>query len=203
MPIATLTNIEKTFGQRTMFHGLNFLIYRGERVGLIGDNGAGKTTLFKMLAGELKPDSGDVSIALSVKLGYLKQDATFEPGNTVMDEAELAFAELHDLSHKLRVLEHDMAEQTDEALEKTLDKYQHVQHEFELAGGYAWRHKLEATLDGVGIDRNSWEQPVDTLSGKSPASRLQSFSSPSRTSCCSTNRQITWTWPRLNGWKIT
>ena len=43
MPIATLTNIEKTFGQRVLFDKLNLNIYRGERIGLIGDNGAGKT----------------------------------------------------------------------------------------------------------------------------------------------------------------
>ena len=82
----------------------------------------------------------------------------FDPNNTVMDEAELAFAELHDLSHRLRELEHAMAEETDEALEKTLEKYQTVQHEFDLAGGYVWRHKLEATLLGVGLPENTWEQ---------------------------------------------
>ena len=46
MPLVTLTNIEKSFGDRVIFRELNFLIDRGERVGLIGDNGTGKTTLF-------------------------------------------------------------------------------------------------------------------------------------------------------------
>ena len=165
MPIATLTNLDKSFGDRVIFHGLNFLIDRGERVGLIGDNGAGKTTLFKILTGEVTPESGDVSIARSIKLGHLEQDATFDPANSVMDEAELAFADLHALSHKLREVEHEMAEHADEQLEKTLAKYQDLQHEFELAGGYAWRHKLEATLLGVGLQRESWEQNVETLSG--------------------------------------
>jgi len=165
VPIATLTNLDKSFGDRVIFHGLNFLIDRGERVGLIGDNGAGKTTLFKILTGEVTPESGDVSIARSIKLGHLEQDATFDPANSVMDEAELAFADLHALSHKLREVEHEMAEHADEQLEKTLAKYQDLQHEFELAGGYAWRHKLEATLLGVGLQRESWEQNVETLSG--------------------------------------
>ncbi|HEY7086582.1 MAG TPA: ABC-F family ATP-binding cassette domain-containing protein, partial [Tepidisphaeraceae bacterium] len=165
MPIATLANIEKTFGQRVLFEKLNFIIDRGERVGLIGENGSGKTTLFKVFTGEVTPDVGDVSVAKSIKVGYLAQDATFDAGNTVMDEAELAFAELHDLSHKLREIEHAMAEQSGEQLDKTLRQYENVQHEFELAGGYAWRHRLEATLDGVGLDRGSWEQNVETLSG--------------------------------------
>jgi hypothetical protein len=65
-------------------------------------------------------------------------------------KAELAFADLHALSHQLREIEHAMAGQTGEALDKTLRNYQRVQHEFDLAGGYAWRHRLEATLLGVG-----------------------------------------------------
>jgi ATP-binding cassette subfamily F protein 3 len=82
-----------------------------------------------------------------------------------MDEAELAFSELHDLSHRLRDLEHAMAEQTGAQLEKTLKQYETVQHDFDIAGGYAWRHRLEATLLGVGMERNTWEQNVETLSG--------------------------------------
>jgi ATP-binding cassette subfamily F protein 3 len=165
MPVVTLANIEKHFGQRVLFEGLNFQIERGERVGLIGDNGAGKTTLFKTITGEVQPDSGIVAIAKSVKLGHLTQDASFDTTNTVMDEAELAFAELHALSHRLRDLEHAMAEQTRDELERTLRAYQNLQHEFDLAGGYAWRHRLEATLLGVGLPREAWEQNVETLSG--------------------------------------
>ena len=58
MSIATLHNIEKTFGKRVMFDGLNLNVERGERIGFIGANGAGKTTLFKVLTGEVVPDAG-------------------------------------------------------------------------------------------------------------------------------------------------
>src|SRR3954471_21374628 len=116
-----------------LFEDLNFLIHRGERVGLIGENGRGKTSLFKVITGQIVPDVGTVSIPKSVKLGDLARDATFDPGNSFMDEAELAFAQLHQLSHDRRELEHAMAEQTGEALQKTLDKYQTVQHDFEIA----------------------------------------------------------------------
>ena len=98
-------------------------------------------------------------------MGHLAQDSVFDPANDVMDEAELAFAELHRLSHEMRALEHAMAEHQDEALEKTLKRYEVLQHEFESGGGYAWRHKLEATLLGVGLGREHWEQNVATLSG--------------------------------------
>jgi ATP-binding cassette, subfamily F, member 3 len=165
MPIATITNLEKTFGKRIIFEHLDFQIDLGERVGLIGANGTGKTTLFRLLTNEMTADSGSIAIAKSIKLGHLSQNPTFDDANSVMDEAELAFAKLHDLAHQLRELEHEMAGHTGDELTKTLDAYQNVQHEFDLAGGYAWQHKLEATLLGVGLARNTWEQSVTTLSG--------------------------------------
>ena len=165
MSIATLTNIEKTFGKRVLFEGLSLNVERGERIGFIGANGSGKTTLFKVLTGEVIPDAGIVAVAKSTKVGHLTQDPKFDQTNTVMDEAELAFAQLHELSHRLRDIEHEMATHTGEELDKTLERYQTVQHEFDLAGGYAWRHKLEATLLGVGLTQDVWEQSVATLSG--------------------------------------
>src|SRR3984957_8678136 len=165
MPIATITNLEKTFGKRVIFEHLDFQIDLGERVGLIGANGTGKTTLFRLLTNEMTADSGSIAIAKSIKLGHLSQNPTFDDANSVMDEAELAFAKLHDLAHQLRELEHEMAGHTGDELTKTLDAYQNVQHEFDLAGGYAWQDKLEATLLGVGLQRNTWEQNVATLSG--------------------------------------
>ncbi|MDP9174547.1 MAG: ATP-binding cassette domain-containing protein [Planctomycetota bacterium] len=165
MAIASLANIEKTFGDRVIFDKLEFSIDRGERVGLIGDNGSGKSTLFRVLAGQMPIDLGTVAISKNVKLGYLQQDPTFDMTNTVIDEAELAFAELHALSHRMRDLEHEMAHLAGDELEKILNKYQDVQHQFDLAGGYAWQHRLEATLLGVGLGRETWEQNVGTLSG--------------------------------------
>ncbi len=165
MAVVSLNNIEKSFGQRVLFDHLSLAVERGERVGLIGANGSGKSTLFKLIVGQTTAEAGNVAIADGVKLGYLSQDADFTPGNRVMDEAELAFASLHDLAHRLRDVEHAMADHCGEELEKTLEKYQKLQHEFDLAGGYVWHHKLEATLLGVGLGRETWEQSVETLSG--------------------------------------
>jgi ATP-binding cassette subfamily F protein 3 len=165
MAVAILTNIEKTFGRRLLFEKLNLTVYEGERVGLLGDNGSGKTSLFRAIVGQLSIDGGEIAISRSTRVGYLTQDPVFDPANTVMDEAELAFEELHRLSHRLRQLEHDMAGLAGDPLDRILRQYQQVQHEFDLAGGYAWRHRLEATLLGIGLDRPCWDQSVQTLSG--------------------------------------
>lgn len=163
--VATLENLVKIFGDRTIFNRLSLQIDRGERVGLIGDNGAGKSTLFRMLSGQMQPDSGVVAVSRSVKVGYLQQDPVFDHDNTVIDEAEKAFEQLHALSQQLRDLELAMASQQGDELERTLERYQKTQHDFDIAGGYAWRHRLEATLNGVGLEPTIWQQPVGTLSG--------------------------------------
>jgi GTPase SAR1 family protein len=196
MSIATLTNIEKNFGRRVLFDKLNLTVYRGERIGLLGDNGSGKTTLLKVLTGQFMPDAGSASISESVKVGYLTQDPVFDMTNTVIDEAELAFAELHDLSHRMRDIEHEMEHLTGAELEKVLDKYQTVQHDFELAGGYAWRHKLEATLLGI-------SRCPRCPAGRNRGWRWPSCSSPGRTCCSWTSRRTIWTWRRSSGWKTT
>jgi ATP-binding cassette subfamily F protein 3 len=165
MAIASLSNVEKHFGKKVLFEKADMAIFEGERVGFIGANGTGKTTLFKMLMGQVQPDVGTVAVSRGTRVGYLVQNPSFDLENTVLDEAELGFAELHDLSHRMRDLEHRMAEETGEALGKVLEKYQNVQHEFDLAGGYVWQHKMEATLLGVGLGRETWEQKVAVLSG--------------------------------------
>ena len=165
MAIASLTNVEKHFGKKVLFENLSLAIYEQERVGFIGANGSGKSTLFKLLAGEVEADAGTVAVSKSTKVGYLVQNPTFDPDNTVLDEAELGFAQLHQLSHDMRDLEHRMAEATGEELDKVLARYTDVQHEFDLAGGYSWQHKMEATLLGVGLDRDMWDKKVAVLSG--------------------------------------
>jgi len=66
-------NLTKGFGDRLLIDGLNFNLPRGGIVGVIGPNGAGKTTLFKMIAGQEKPDSGEMRVGPTVQLAYVDQ----------------------------------------------------------------------------------------------------------------------------------
>ena len=101
MAIASLSNVEKHFGKKVLFEKAEMAIFEGERVGFIGDNGTGKSTLFKMLMGQVQPDVGVVRSARNPRR-IPGAEPEFDPESTVMDEAELGFAELHDLSHKMR-----------------------------------------------------------------------------------------------------
>ena len=75
MAIASLTNVEKHFGKKVLFENLSVAIYEQERVGFIGANGSGKSTLFKLLAGELQPDAGTVSVGKKTKVGYPRPES--------------------------------------------------------------------------------------------------------------------------------
>lgn len=71
--LVTCQSVTKGFGARPLFEGLNFVVAEGERIGLIGPNGAGKSTLLKMLAGQILPDHGEISLKKGLRIGMLEQ----------------------------------------------------------------------------------------------------------------------------------
>jgi ABC transport system ATP-binding/permease protein len=81
--LASCTGLAKAFGSRNLFENISLGIAEGERLGLIGANGAGKSTLLKILAGQLEPDSGSVSMRRNARIGYVPQTSEFPPGHTV------------------------------------------------------------------------------------------------------------------------
>ena len=85
--VLSVSGLSKSFGTRTLFQDASFEVKRGEKLCLIGDNGTGKTTLFKLLTGELEPDSGSVRFGANVEIGYFDQEhAVLHPEKTVFDE---------------------------------------------------------------------------------------------------------------------
>ena len=81
-PLAGVSEVSKSFGAQALFEQVSFNLFPGDRLGIIGPNGSGKTTLLRILAGHEVPDSGLVVTRRDVKLGYVPQEATFEPGLT-------------------------------------------------------------------------------------------------------------------------
>jgi energy-dependent translational throttle protein EttA len=79
--------ISKAYGDRLLFENLSFSLPPGGIVGVIGPNGAGKTTLFRMLAGQLAPDSGTIRTGNSVQIAYVDQSRdTLDNDKTVWEE---------------------------------------------------------------------------------------------------------------------
>ena len=73
--VASLKNVHKSYGAKTIYDGLDFQVRRRERWAVMGINGAGKSTLLKLIAGAAKPDDGTVVLGASVKMGYFAQHA--------------------------------------------------------------------------------------------------------------------------------
>ena len=87
-----------------LLDGLTFDIHEGECVGIMGRNGCGKTTLFRLLTGELMPDSGEIVIASGKKLGLISQIPHYPAGYTVNDVLATAFAPLQALKRHCLLL---------------------------------------------------------------------------------------------------
>ena len=80
--------VRKSYGERNVLQGVNLLLQRGERVGLVGPNGVGKTTFLRVLLGELPPDAGKVVIGKNTKVAYYDQTrAALDPEQTVYEAA--------------------------------------------------------------------------------------------------------------------
>jgi ABC transport system ATP-binding/permease protein len=87
-PLLNAQNITKAFGPRPLFRELSFTVDEDARIGLIGPNGAGKSTLLQILAGEVEPDSGELSMRKRTRTSYVAQISDFETGQTVWSVME-------------------------------------------------------------------------------------------------------------------
>jgi ATP-binding cassette, subfamily F, member 3 len=84
----SLEGVSKRFGDHILYENLNLRVLRGERIAIIGPNGCGKTTLLRLMAGEIAPDQGTISLGHEVSLAYFAQHHSdwLTPQNTVVEE---------------------------------------------------------------------------------------------------------------------
>lgn len=85
-------NLSKQFSAQVLFENISFNLQAGERVGLVGRNGSGKSTLFKLILGELSPDSGEIILPKNYQVASLKQYIEFTQ-NTVLSECTQVLAQ--------------------------------------------------------------------------------------------------------------
>jgi ATP-binding cassette subfamily F protein 3 len=159
-----LSEVHKSYGVQDVLRGTSLQVNPGEHVGLVGRNGAGKSTIFRLVRGDETADRGDVVRARGMRLGLLDQHVHFKPGSTVHESALAAFGRLQQIEHEMHELEHRMAEAGDD-LEKILERYSDLQHEFEHEGGFEYAARAEAILQGLGFDRDMWSLETEKLSG--------------------------------------
>jgi ATPase subunit of ABC transporter with duplicated ATPase domains len=160
------SGIHKQYGKQLIFVDASFQLNPGEKVGLVGPNGSGKTTLFRMVVGEEEPDEGEVSVPKKMTVGYFRQDVEEMKGRSVLDEAIAGSGRAGDLHHELEDLQKAMEDpaRTDE-MDKILDRFGHVQEEYEHLGGYALEAQAREVLQGLGFQDDQIDGDVGALSG--------------------------------------
>ena len=161
MALLSGANLSMRYGPFDIFEGINISIHHGERAAIVGANGQGKTTLLRILAGDEKPTTGEVFRAKGLKLGYLRQEVSERPmAETLWQLALDAFADIIAKGAELQALEAALAK--DEAL---LEKYGHMQAEFEMMGGYQYEQTIKMVLTGLGFSAEQYHQPLTQFSG--------------------------------------
>ena len=162
----SFSNINKQYGKQLLFVDASFQLNPGEKVGLVGPNGSGKTTLFRMVVGEETPDEGAVSVPKKLTIGYFRQDVEEMQGRSVLDEAIAGSGRVGDLHHELEALQREMSD-PDKAddMDRILDRFGHVQEEYEHLGGYALESQAREVLHGLGFKDDQIDGDVGALSG--------------------------------------
>lgn len=87
--IIEIYNISKSYGDKILFTDFTYLFRRIDRIGIVGKNGSGKSTLLKTILGQVQPDSGNIVIGQTAKIGYFSQDSgELNPSQTVIESAK-------------------------------------------------------------------------------------------------------------------
>ena len=167
MVLLTVQEVSKSFGMNCVLKEITLTLKQGARMGLVGVNGGGKSTLLRLIAGQMEPDKGRISLARGAKVGMLSQEADIKSDLTVRQELERVFEPVREMERKLRALEEEIARQhaDEQAVERLSREYARLTDRFEEAGGYAWPSRIQGVLAGLGFAKGREDDPARVLSG--------------------------------------
>lgn len=161
MPAAHLkaTGLSRTHDGDLLFSGFDLVLQDGDRIGVVGPNGAGKTTLLRVLAGELSPTHGHVTLSPGTSTAYVSQQVP-DPTGTVGVFLTAGLGELADVTASMRRLEIRMA-----AGDDVLDEYAHVQERWTTLEGWTAETRLTEIRQRLDIDHLDDDLPLSQISG--------------------------------------
>lgn len=156
------------FGSFTLFDNISFVVNKKDRIALVGKNGAGKSTMLKTFAGIQAPTKGNISYPKDVTIGYLPQIMQLNDGNTVIEEAALAFGHIQAIELELDETNRQLAERTDyesQAYHDLIERSAYLNEQFLLSGGNNFQAEIEKTLLGLGFTRSDFDRQTKEFSG--------------------------------------
>lgn len=166
MNVLNVSNLAKSYPNKTIFSGLSFNLEKGDKAGLVGLNGAGKSTLFNILTGRLRADDGKIFIPTDIKVGYLEQILSLDSDMTIYDYCLSVFEDLISLEREIRDLEKKMSTEKDpDKLAAIMDEYTRKSDLYHNKNGYAMESELEGTLSAMGFAREDFNKKITELSG--------------------------------------
>lgn len=151
MALLSLKQITVSFGGPNLLDKIDFQLDRGERVCLVGRNGAGKSTLMKLIAGELKEDSGEI-LGQGLKIARLEQEVPAGTEGSVFDVVAKGLGEIAPLlieyHHVIHQLETDSSDRVLAALEK-------AQHKLEAVDGWSVEQRVETVISRLSLNADA------------------------------------------------
>ena len=155
----SVSNLEKSFGDRTLFARASFQLNPGERYGLVGANGSGKSTLLNILTGDLDASDGSVSIPKRLRMGVLRQDQFLYEDQEILGVALMGNPELWDAMVQKEALLARAEDHFD------ADRFSELEETVQLHDGYTAEARAATILEGLGLPAHVHHQPLSTLSG--------------------------------------
>ncbi len=161
-----VSNISKSFGERTLFAGLSFTLYARDRLGVVGANGSGKTTLLEIISGSSDSDTGEVHLQKGATIGYLEQSLSFDQDRCLLTEVKNARTDTEILEHKRKLIHDRLAETIDPEEQKSLvTELGELDAHYEHSGGYSIEYEAKKILAGLGFRESDFQRPLSEFSG--------------------------------------
>jgi ATP-binding cassette subfamily F protein 3 len=164
----TVNDIAVHFGGTTLFSDVSFAINENDKIALMGKNGAGKSTLLKIIAGEAKASSGNISAPKDAVIAYLPQHLLTKDDATVMEEASKAFAEIFNMKNEIDHLNEQLTIRTDYESDdymKLIERVSEVSEKYYSIEEVNYEAEVEKVLKGLGFEREDFNRPTSEFSG--------------------------------------
>ena len=155
-----VTNVGLRFGDKELYKDVNLKFTKGNCYGIIGANGAGKTTFLKILAGDIEPNTGSVSITEKERMSVLRQDHFKYDEDTVLDVVIMGHARLYEI-----MKEKDALYMKEDFSEEDGIKAAELEGEFAELDGWDAETNAEKILMGLGIDKELHYKQMKELEG--------------------------------------
>ena len=164
----TVNEISVQFSGTTLFSDISFAINENDTIALMGKNGAGKSTLLKIIAGQSKPSTGNISAPKEAVIAYLPQHLLTKDGATVMEETSKAFGEIFSMKAEIDQINEQLTVRTDyesDAYMKLIERVSDLSEKFYAIEEVNYEAEVEKILVGLGFEREDFSRQTSEFSG--------------------------------------